>query len=360
MFYQFLYPLAEKFAIFNVFRYITVRSAFAFVTSFVLILLLWKVALPILKKLKYVEKIDMWGHVHLEALHEEKIGTPTMGGILIILAVLLTVILWSRWDSRFVWWAVTVMMLLGAVGFRDDFLKVHKGKGIQRREKLLSQIAVGIFLGAVMIVDKNVNTTLSIPFFKNIVWDLGYFYIFWVMFVIVSTSNAVNFTDGLDGLAIGAVIITCTVFAFLSYLVGNFKFTEYLLIPFVSGAGELTILCAAIVGASLGFLWYNSHPAQVFMGDVGALAIGGVIGAIAIFIKKEFLLIFAGGLFVIEAVTVVLQIISCKFFNKRIFKAAPLHHHLQLLGWKESKIVIRLWIIAVLCAVFSLMTLKLR
>jgi len=327
MFYHLFYPLSKYFFIFNLARYITFRGASAFVTSFILVIFFWKKTERRLKTLKIEEKVDMYGHVRLTTLHGVKEGTPTMGGLLIVFSVFLSCLLWSRWDIKFTWYALLVMFLLGLVGLKDDLLKIKRGRGIKRSEKLFYQILIGLILGLILSVDKSISTVLDIPFFKQLVWNLSYFYIFWVSLVIVSTSNAVNFTDGLDGLAIGAVVTNCLVFAILSYIVGHVKFAQYLFIPYVKGAG---------------------------------VSLGGVIGAVAIFIKKEFILIFSGGIFVLEALTVVIQIFSVKIRGKKVFKAAPLHHHLQLLGWPESKIVVRLWIVCIMFAVLSLLTLKLR
>lgn len=360
MIYHILYPLSEYYFIFNITRYITFRGACAFVTSFLLVLLFWKKTVNKLRTLRMEERVDMYGHVHLEALHGVKKGTPTMGGLLIILSVFFSTFLWSRWDNHFVWYAIFILISLGLLGLKDDLLKTKKGKGISRGWKLFYQIMIGFILGLIMFWNKNITTSLDVPFFKKLAIDLGYFYIFWVTLVIVAASNAVNFTDGLDGLAIGALITNCLVFIILSYIVGNIKFANYLFIPYIGDTAELSIFCASILGAGLGFLWFNSYPAEIFMGDVGALSLGGVIGAVALFIKKEFLLILSGGIFVIEALTVVIQILSVKTRGKKIFKAAPLHHHLQILGWSESKIVIRLWIVSIMFAVLSLLTLKLR
>jgi len=246
------------------------------------------------------------------------------------------------------------------LGFADDYLKTKTGKGLGRKDKLLWQILIGLVVGSMITFNNNLSTTLSFPFLKKIVVDLGLVYIFWSALVITATSNAVNFTDGLDGLAIGTLTINFFIFGILSYVAGNAKFSKYLFIPHVPGSGELAVLCFALLGAGLGFLWFNAHPAEVFMGDVGALALGGVIGAMALLIKKEFLLVICGGIFVAEAVSVILQMIWIRCFRRRLFKAAPLHHHLQLLGWKESKVTVRLWIVAILCAVLALLTLKLR
>ena len=360
MLYHLLYPLAKYFSIFNVTRYITFRGGCAFVTSFVLVMVFWKFTVRRLKRLRITERIDMYGHIHLEALHGGKRGTPTMGGILIIFSITVSSLLWARWDNFFVWLLLLVMLSLGGLGLYDDLLKTKRGKGLSRSRKLLWQALIGIALGAILTTQKNFQTTWSLPFVKTIVFDLGVFYIFWFVLMIIATANAVNFTDGLDGLAIGALVINFLIFALLSYIVGHIEFANYLLIPHVAKAGELTIFCLSAVGASLAFLWFNSYPAEVFMGDVGALALGGVIGAIALFIKQEFLLFISGGLFVAEALSVILQILSVKIRSKRIFKAAPLHHHFQLLGWKEPKIITRFWIVSIMCAVVALLTLKLR
>lgn len=360
MLYHILYPLSKYFFVLNLTKYITFRGGCAFITSFLIVMIFWKFTFKRLKRLQIIEKIDMYGHVHLESLYAGKKGTPTMGGILIILSILISTLLWARWDNYFVWLTLFCMLALGALGLVDDLKKTKTGKGLSRTKKLIWQIAIGVVLGIFIVLTKNLSTTLDIPFLKRIIVDLGYFYIFWAALIVISTSNAVNFTDGLDGLAIGAIVINSLLFAFLSYLTGNIKFANYLFIPYIIGAGELSIICFSLVGAGLAFLWFNSHPAEVFMGDVGALSLGGIIGAIALFIKKEFLLVISGGLFVAEALSVILQIFSVRIKGKKMFKAAPLHHHLQLLGWKESKIIIRLWIVSIICAVVSILTLKLR
>lgn len=360
MIYHIIYPLVKHFFAFNVTRYITFRGGCAFVTSFLVVFFLWKFAIKRLKRLKIVERVDMYGHIHLEALHGGKRGTPTMGGILIIAAILISTLLWARWDNSFVWLVIFLMLALGALGLGDDLLKIKRGKGLSRSKKLFWQSVIGILLGILTIISKDFNTTLSLPFLKKVAIELGYFYIFWFTFIIIASSNAVNFTDGLDGLATGALVGNGLVFGILSYIVGHSNFANYLLIPYVEGAGELAILCFSLMGAGLGFLWFNSYPAQVFMGDVGALALGGVIGIIALLIKQEFLLFISGGLFVVEALSVILQMLSVKIRGKKLFKAAPLHHHFQILGWKEPKITIRFWIFSIICLVIALLTLKLR
>ncbi|UCG34828.1 MAG: phospho-N-acetylmuramoyl-pentapeptide-transferase [Candidatus Omnitrophota bacterium] len=360
MIYHLLYPLSEYFFPFNLTRYITFRGGCAFMLSFVLVLLFWRFTIRHLKRMQITEHIDMYGNVHLESLYEGKKGTPTMGGLLILFSVLVTTLLCARLDNYLIWIGIFVMVSLGAVGLADDFIKIKRRKGLSRTTKLLLQGLIGIILGALVVVHKDLPSTLGVPFFKKFALDLGYFYVFWAALIIAATSNAVNFTDGLDGLAIGGIITNSFIFGLLSYLVGHVKFADYLFIPFVPGAGELAILCFALVGSCLGFLWFNCYPAGVFMGDVGALSLGGVIGAVALLIKKEFLLFIAGGLFVLEAVSVILQMASVRLRGKRLFRAAPFHHHLQLLGWKEPKIIVRLWIVSALCALIALLTLKLR
>jgi len=360
MFYHLLYPLSGHYPLFNLVKYITVRSGLSFLTSFVLMFVFWKFIKKYLEKFQFTETVDMYGNSGLESLHKSKEGTPTMGGLLIIGSVLVSGLLWTRLNVGYTWYVLLIMVLLGSLGFADDFLKVKKGKGLSRSEKLVSQIIIGCAVGLVICLNKNISTVIDLPFLKRVQIDLGYFYMFWGSLVIVATSNAVNFTDGLDGLAIGGVICSSLVFAILAYLSGHIKFSQYLFIPYINNVGELTVICAALLGAGLGFLWFNSHPAEIFMGDTGALALGGILGAIALLIKKEFLLFIAGGIFVLEALSVVLQILSLRLCGKRVFKAAPLHHHFQLMGWPESKIIVRFWIISILFAACSLLTLKLR
>ncbi|MBN3040611.1 MAG: phospho-N-acetylmuramoyl-pentapeptide-transferase [Candidatus Omnitrophica bacterium] len=359
MVYHIFYPLADKFFVFNVTKYITFRGGCAFVTSFFLVMAFWKFTLKRLKRLKIVEKVDMYGHIHLESLHGGKRGTPTMGGILMIFSIVVSTVLWSRWDNIFIWLIVLVLLSLGTLGLYDDLSKIRKSKGLTRYQKLFWQAVIGIALGIILVSYKDFNTNWSFPFIKG-AKDLGTFYIFWFTLMLIATSNAVNFTDGLDGLAIGTLIINFLIFGLLSYIVGHIKFANYLFIPYIAHAGELTVFCLAAIGAGLAFLWFNSFPAEVFMGDVGALALGGAIGAVSLFIKQEFLLFISGGIFVAEAMSVILQIIWVKSKGKKLFKAAPLHHHFQLLGWEESKIIIRFWIVTIICAVIALLTLKLR
>lgn len=362
MLYHFLYPLKDKFFAFNIFRYITFRAVGASITAFLISLLLGPVVIRALTRLKIGETIRQKYVESLYSLHKQKTGTPTMGGIFILASVIFSVFLWADLTNKYILLVIFCTIWLGLVGFIDDYIKlIDKSKrGLSAATKFAGQIILGILVGIILFLDPHISTKLDVPFFKNPIIDLGAFYIFFTMLVVVGSSNAVNLTDGLDGLAIGCVSIVALTYAVVSYIVGNIKFANYLFIDYIPGVGELSIFCAAIVGAGLGFLWFNAYPASVFMGDVGALALGGAIGIVASCIKKELLLVIVGGVFVIEAVSVLLQVASYKLRRKRIFLMAPLHHHLQMKGWAESKIVARFWIIAIVLALFTLATLKLR
>ncbi|MFC1515111.1 phospho-N-acetylmuramoyl-pentapeptide-transferase, partial [Candidatus Omnitrophota bacterium] len=278
----------------------------------------------------------------------------------IISSILLSSLLWSRLDNIFIWLSLGVLVWFGLLGFFDDYAKFKRKKGLGRRFRLVIQLIGGAAVGVVILVFKPIDSCIYFPLFKDAVVNLGCFYILWTALVISAGCNSVNFTDGLDGLAIGSILMVSLVFSVFSYLSGNFEFSRYLLFPFVKGAGELTVFCSCILGSGLGFLWFNAQPAEVFMGDVGSSALGACLGAIAVFTKKELWLFIAGGLFVIEALSVILQIASVKIFKRKLFKAAPFHHHLQLLGWPESKITVRLWILSSLFAALALATLKIR
>lgn len=362
MLYHLLYPLKDTFFAFNIFRYITFRAAGASITAFLMSLLLGPLAIRLLARFKIGETIRRKDVEGIYSLHKQKSGTPTMGGIFILASVIISVLLWADLTNKYILLVIYSTMWLGAVGFIDDYIKLTKKnrRGLSAATKFAGQILLGISVGIILLFDSNISTGLDIPFFKNIIVNLGAFYIFFITLVIVGTSNAVNLTDGLDGLAIGCISIVALTYAVMSYVVGNIKFAEYLFIDYIPGVGELSIFCAAMVGAGMGFLWFNAYPASIFMGDVGALALGGAIGVVAACIKKELLLVIVGGIFVIEAFSVLLQVSSYKFRRKRIFLMAPLHHHLQMKGWAESKIVVRFWIIAATLALFSLATLKLR
>jgi phospho-N-acetylmuramoyl-pentapeptide-transferase len=362
MLYTLLYPLHETFSYLNIFRYISFRAAMAALTSFVISMILAPWLIRKLKELNIGENIRKEDSARLHELHCSKQQTPTMGGILILAAVLFSTLVWADITNRYILLACFVTVWLGLTGFMDDYLKQikKKSKGLTATAKFTSQILLGLILGTVLFLYPALNTKLYLPFLKGVSLELGIFYILFVILVITGSSNSVNLTDGLDGLAIGCVIMAAIAFSILCYVSGNLNFSEYLLIPYIRGSGELTVFCASILGAGLGFLWFNCHPASIFMGDVGSLALGGALGAVAIFIKKEMLLVIVGGIFVLEALSVILQVFSFKFRKKRIFRIAPLHHHFQFLGWQENKVVVRFWIMASLLALLTLVTLKTR
>lgn len=363
MFYHILYPLREFFAGLNIFKYITFRSAMAAMTTFFISLWLGPKVIKLLALLKVREHVRQRDEVQgLYDLHHHKQGTPTMGGILMVSAIICSTLLWADVTNRYVLICLASVFWLALAGFADDFIKLRfrRSKGLSAGTKLVAQVLLGFTVGIAVYLDPNISTKLDVPFFKGAAVDLGVFYIFFVALVIVGTSNAVNLTDGLDGLATGCLLTVASSYGILSYLTGHARFSQYLLIPYIDGVGEITIFCAAIFGACLGFLWFNCHPAAVFMGDVGSLALGGAMGLVAVLIKKELLLVIVGGIFVMEALSVILQVLSFRLRKKRIFKMAPLHHHFQMLGWPESKIIVRFWIIAVILALFTLTTLKLR
>lgn len=366
MLYYLLYPLKEYFFVFNVFRYITFRAAFAGITAFLITVLF---APPIIKKLKTLKVGEVIRQKYcpdLYDLHKEKQGTPTMGGILILLGVCLSTVLWADIKNSFVLLALMVTIWLGCIGFIDDYKKLISlstsgdRRGLSKGTKLLSQVAIGLIVGLFLYRNPTTTTILEMPFLKELTIDLGIFYIPFVMIVITASSNAVNLTDGLDGLAIGCCILTAIAYTGMSYVAGHFQFAEYLGIYHHPAAGELSVFCAAIAGAGLGFLWYNSFPASIFMGDTGALSLGGAIGTVAVFVKKEIILLLVGGIFVAEAFSVLAQIISYRLTGKRIFKIAPLHHHFEMCGWAEPKVIVRFWIVAIILVLLSFATLKLR
>lgn len=334
----------------------------AALTAFLISLIFGPPVIKMLKKLKIGENIRREDSAKLYELHSKKQDTPTMGGILILSAIVISTLLWADIFNVYIMLVIFATLWLGATGFMDDYLKQikKKSKGLTATTKFTSQIILGLILGTALFLNPLVNTRIDVPFFKDLSIELGIFYILFVVLVIAGSSNAVNLTDGLDGLAIGCVIMVAIAFSILSYVSGNIKFSNYLLIPYIKGAGELTVFCASIIGAGLGFLWFNCYPASVFMGDVGSLALGGALGTVAILIKKELLLGIVGGIFVLEALSVILQIGSFRLRKKRIFKIAPLHHHFQFLGWPESKVIVRFWIVAALLALLTIVTLKIR
>ena len=361
MLYHLLLPLRDEFAIFNVVRYITFRTAAAVVTALLLSVLCGPWFVRTLRRLSVGQNIRDVG----PESHQVKAGTPTMGGLLILFAWLVPTLLWSNLENAFVWMAIAVAAAFAAIGFVDDFLKVRarRNLGLTARAKLLLQIGVAAAVAALLPVlpgAQPFSPTLAFPFFKQLVLDLGLLYVPFVVFVLVGASNAVNLTDGLDGLAIGATGVAAATYAVFCYVAGNRVVAGYLQVPWVPGVAEVTIFCGALVGASMGFLWFNAHPAEVFMGDVGSLALGGGIGVVALMAKQEILLAVVGGLFVLEALSVILQVGSFKLRGKRIFRMAPLHHHFELSGWAEPKIIVRFWILSIVFALVALSTLKLR
>lgn len=363
MFYYFS-QLENFFLGLNIFRYITFRSGMAAVTTFLLCMVLGPLFIAYMRRMKIGELAKRDDCPDLEKYMAGKDGTPTMGGLFIISSVLISVLLWADMSNHFVQLTMLTCIWLAALGFVDDYMKlkrIGKDRGLTKRQKMLGQILIGSFVGSYIYFHPGVSSVIDLPFFKDVIFDLGFLYIPAVTVIIVGTSNAVNLTDGLDGLAIGCTMIVSMTLAILCYITGHALISKYLLIPYIPATGELTVFCMAMFGASLGFLWFNSYPATVFMGDIGSLSIGGTLGIIAVLIKKEILLILIGGVFVMEAGSVVLQVASFKLRKgKRVFKMAPFHHHLQLSGWKESKIINRLWILAIIFALLALTTLKIR
>ena len=363
----YLHRFSEQFFGFNVFFYVTFRSVAAAVTAFVICLIFGNFVIRKLTALKLGQPIRGAAEVHrLAELHGGKQGTPTMGGVLIIGSIFLSSLLWARLDNRFVWLALFAMVYLGALGFADDYLKVTKKKsaGVSGRYKLLFQLVLAVVITSVFLTSPLLEVqarSLYVPFVKApVIANMSWFTVVFFALVIVGASNAVNLTDGLDGLATGCTVTVAFAYATLSYVAGNFRVAEYLQVPFYPFTAELTVICAALIGAGFGFLWFNCHPAQVFMGDTGSLAIGGLIGVVAICCKQELLLIVVGGVFVIEAVSVILQVLSFKLTGRRIFAMSPIHHHFELIGWKENTVIVRFWILSGIFALLGLATLKLR
>jgi len=356
--YYLLFPLHTSYSAFNVFRYITFRAAMAALMSLAVSFLLgpWLIRSLIEKQIGQQIRDDG------PASHSTKAGTPTMGGTLIILALTLSTLMLADIGNSYVLLALFGTVAFGVIGFLDDYLKLTRknSKGMTPRVKLFVQFAVAFMVAVVLYAYPKFSTEIGFPFIKNIRPNLGVFYIPFAMLVIVGASNAVNLTDGLDGLAIGPVMIAAATYAIIAYLTGNIKNAEYLQIPYVAGVGELSVFCAGVVAAGLGFLWYNAYPAEMFMGDVGSLALGAALGIVAVMTKNELLLIIVGGVFVMEALSVIFQVVSYKLRRKRVFLMAPIHHHYELKGWKEPQIIVRFWIISFICAVVGLSTLKLR
>jgi phospho-N-acetylmuramoyl-pentapeptide-transferase len=359
MLYHFLYSLHTSFSGFNVFRYITFRTIWAGLTALLICFFLgpWVIRkLSVLQVGQYIR--DDGPQTHLK-----KAGTPTMGGILIISSVVLSTLLWGDLSNHFVWIVLLVTVGFSAVGFIDDYLMQVKkrSKGLSARGKLALQIVIALLAGVLVYLNPGFNTCVTLPFFKNISPNLGWGYIFFAVLVIVGASNAVNLTDGLDGLAIGPVIVAAGTYMIFAYIAGHVKIAGYLQVSYVAGGGEMAVFCGALAGAGLGFLWFNAYPAQIFMGDVGSLPLGAALGTVAVITKQEILLVLVGGLFVIEALSVIFQVGFFKATHgRRIFKMAPLHHHFELKGWPEPKVIVRFWIIAITLALISMSTLKIR
>jgi len=358
MLYYLLYPLHTDFTFFNVFRYITFRTIYATVTALLLTLILGPLVIARLRQINFGQYIREDG----PATHRTKEGTPTAGGVLLLFAIFTSTLLWADIANHYIWVVLFALISMGMIGFLDDWKKIkgRNAKGITARQKIILQTAVATVITVYLYLQPNWNTQLSFPFFKNVLPDLGVFYLVFAVLVIVGCSDAVNLTDGLDGLAIGLVLIVSATYLLFAYISGNVRISDYLQITHVSGCGELTVFCGAVLGASMGFLWYNAYPAEVFMGDVGSLALGGSLGTVAVITKHEMLLAIVGGIFVVEALSVIFQVGSFKLRGKRIFQMAPLHHHFELKGWSEPKIIVRFWIAGAVLALLAMSTLKLR
>ncbi|MHB1015805.1 MAG: phospho-N-acetylmuramoyl-pentapeptide-transferase [Desulfurivibrionaceae bacterium] len=359
MLYNLLYPLHIYLSALNVFRYITFRAICATLTAFLILLLCGNRFIKALQKNQIGQVVRDDG----PASHFSKRGVPTMGGVLILFAVTVTTLLWVDLENSFVWIILGVMLWFGGIGAYDDYRKIKKqnSKGLSARGKIFWQILGALAAGLLIYYNPNFDGHLSFPFLKNIQPDLGTYYVIFATLVVVGASNAVNLTDGLDGLATGPTVVTSSVYLVFSYLAGHTGLSAYLQIPYVPGAGEIAVFCGALVGASLGFLWFNAYPAQIFMGDVGSLALGAALGMVAIIIKQEMLLAIVGGVFVMEALSVILQVGFFKMSGgKRIFLMAPFHHHFEKKGWTEPKVVVRFWIVSIVLGLGALATLKLR
>lgn len=361
MLYNLLAPMGDEVLFFNLFRYITFRTGGAIMTA---LLVCFIIAPRMIRWLKAKQREGQPIRDDGPETHFKKAGTPTMGGLMILISVLISTLLWADLTNLYVWAVLLVMVGYGAIGFADDFLKLTKRnpKGLSGRLKIIAQIAFGLL--AVMIVmaisPPETRTHVAVPFFKDFFINLWWFFIPWALVVVIGASNAVNLTDGLDGLAIVPVAIAAACFGLISYLVGSSFYADYLQIPHVPGTAEIAIICGALIGGAMGFLWYNAPPAAIFMGDTGSLAMGGLLGIIAVITKHEIVLAVIGGLFVLETVSVIVQVVSFKLTGKRVFAMAPLHHHFEKKGWSEPTIVIRFWIIAFILALVGLATLKLR
>ncbi len=359
MIYHLLYPLHTTFSSFNVFRYITFRTIYATITALLICFILGPWMIKKLQSLQIGQPIREDG----PNSHLSKEGTPTMGGVLIIFATVISTFLWANLTVNYIWMILMVTIGFGLIGLMDDFRKLtnKSNKGISGKVRLTAEVIVALFVSMVLYYKAGFSSNITLPFFKTVLPDLGWGYVILSTFIMVGTANAVNLTDGLDGLAIGPAITCFLTYLFFAYFAGNIKISGYLQIPYVAGTGELAIFCGSMVGAGIGFLWYNAYPAQVFMGDVGSLSLGGALGGLAVMTKQEILLAIVGGIFVMETFSVIFQVGWFKVSNgKRIFRMAPIHHHFELKGWAEPKIIVRFWIISILLALVAISTLKLR
>jgi len=359
MIYHLLYPLHTTFSSFNVFRYITFRTIYAAITALVICFVLGPWLIRKLQSLKIGQPIREDG----PDSHFSKEGTPTMGGLLIIFAAIISTFLWSNLTVDYVWMIMMVTVGFGLIGFMDDYRKLaHKNsKGVSGKVRLIMEVAIALFVSIILYYKAGFSSNITVPFFKTVLPDLGWGYALLSTFIIVGAANAVNLTDGLDGLAIGPAITCFMTYLLFAYFAGNVKISGYLQVPYVAGTGELAIFCGAMVGAGIGFLWYNAYPAQVFMGDTGSLSLGAALGTLAMMTKQEILLAIVGGIFVLETFSVIFQVGWFKISHgKRIFRMAPIHHHFELKGWAEPKIIVRFWIISILLALVAISTLKLR
>ncbi|MBI4632946.1 MAG: phospho-N-acetylmuramoyl-pentapeptide-transferase [Deltaproteobacteria bacterium] len=359
MLYHLLYPLHTEYSYFNVFRYITFRTIYATITALVICFAMGPWLIRKLQAMHIGQPIREDG----PDSHLAKKGTPTMGGVLIIFAVVISTLLWANLTVNYIWFVIMVTVGYGLIGFMDDYRKLtgQNSQGVPGKIRLAGEIIIALFISIVLYLKPGFTSHVTIPFFKTVLPDLGWGYVILSTFIIVGAANAVNLTDGLDGLAIGPAITCFMTYLLFAYFAGNIKIAGYLQIPYVAGTGELAIFCGAIVGAGIGFLWYNTYPAQVFMGDVGSLSLGGALGTIAVITKQEILLAIVGGIFVVETFSVIFQVGWFKVSHgRRIFRMAPIHHHFELKGWAEPKVIVRFWIISILLALVAISTLKLR
>ena len=358
MLYHFLYPLAADIKLFNIFKYLTFRTIYSMITALLVCFVLGPWVIRTLEGLQARQIIRTDG----PESHLQKQGTPTMGGVMILAAVVIPTLLWADLSNMYVWIVLFVTIGYGVIGFVDDYKKVagKSTKGLSARRRLFWEFLIAGSVGVFLFMKADFNSQLYVPFFKNFHPDLWFWYVPFVALVIVGACNAVNLTDGLDGLAIGPVTINAATYMLFSYVAGHAALSAYLQVPRVAGVGELAVVCGAMVGAGLGFLWYNAYPAEVFMGDVGSLSLGGALGTIAVLTKQEILLVIVGGIFVVEALSVIFQVGSYKYRGKRIFRMAPIHHHFELKGVAEPKIIVRFWIITIILALIAISTLKMR